>query len=825
MWSDLKFTFRAVRRQPAFALMVLLTLSLGIGGSVAIFTVVNAVLLRDLPYPDARQIYLMRTMTPDGAPTGNITPRDVAPFVQNEQHPLVQATAIAWSQQVNIVAADGKPYSTTRYGVTDQFFEVFGPRMALGRAFERGQDPGPLVLTYATWRDLFGSDPDIIGKSVNAEGFPRPVVGVTREDFEFPEKPGFFYLMRLGPNYENARAYRAFVRLRDGRTHAQFQGELAARAKELQTDPITKLPLLYVAQPFLEHVVGDLGQTVTMLFGATAILLLIACINVVNLLLSRVTIRAREMAVREALGANRWRVVRQLLTESVVLALVGGTIGLAVGAAGIRVLLRIAPADLPRLESVPIDARVLVFAIVVTVLTGLLVGLVPAVRLARHSLRSLMNEEGRGVASSRAERRLFGGLVVAEIALAVVLMIGAGLLMRSYANLTAVNPGFNPDRMLTFFMYVPGRIDATMVTNAQGRREMRASYLPMATFFRELEERIRGVSGVAAVATTSSLPLSRTQYDGNVPFHIQGRTGGNADETALLAKTRAVSPEFFNTMRIRLLAGRVLLPDDRPDSAGVVVVNETFARRFFPGQSPLGQRIRYTENRWRPGDVGFQLSHRLVDEMEIVGLVEDVKYLALAEPAEPSIYISSEQWIQRRRGIVVRAAVDNPASLVATIRREIESMDRQLTAEVASYPDTVRASLARERLGMTLLVIFGVVAAALAAVGIYGVMSYSVTQRGDEIAVRAAMGASAPQLMLMFLRQGAVLAAAGVVLGLVTSVAMRQIVGSQLYGIAALDAAVFVVAPLALLGVAALASFVPARRATKLDPADLLRIA
>ena len=307
MWSDLKFTFRAIRRQPGFALMVLLTLSLGIGGSVAIFTVVNAVLLRDLPYPDPNQIYLMRTMTPDGAPTGNITPRDVASFVQNEQHPLVQAAAMAWSQQVNIVGADGKPYSTTRYGVTDQFFEVFGSRMALGRGFERGQGPGPLVISYATWRDLFGLDPDIIGKSVNAEGIPRPVVGVTPEDFEFPEKPGFWYLMRLGASYENVRSYRAFIRLREGRSHRQFQGELTARGKELQADPVTRLPLIYVAQPFLDHVVGDLGQTVTILFGATGVLLLIACINVVNLLLSRVTIRAREMAVREALGANRWR--------------------------------------------------------------------------------------------------------------------------------------------------------------------------------------------------------------------------------------------------------------------------------------------------------------------------------------------------------------------------------------------------------------------------------------------------------------------------------------------------------------------------------------
>ena len=509
MWNDLTFTFRAMRRQPGFAAIVLLTLSLGIGGSIAIFTIVNAVLLRDLPYPDADQIYLMRTMTPDGAPTGNITPRDVAPFVANEPHPLVEAAAIAWSQQVNIVGADGKPYSTTRYGVTDQFFEVFGSRMALGRAFERGQNPGPLVLAYATWRDLFGSDPDIVGKSVNVEGFPRPVAGVAPEDFEFPEKPGFWYLMRLGPAYDDVRSYRAFIRLRDGRSDAQFQRELAARARELQADPISKLPLAYVAQPFLDHVVGALGQTVTILFGATGILLLIACINVVNLLLSRVTIRAREMAVREALGANRWRVLRQLVTESVVLALIGGAIGLGIGAAGVRALLQMAPPDLPRLDVVPIDARVVLFSIAVTVLTGILVGLVPAARLARHSLRSLLNEEGRGVAWGRAERRLFGGLVVAELALAVLLMIGAGLLMRSYANLTAVNPGFDPERLLTFFLYVPGRVETMVVTNAEGRPEPRTSYRPMATFFRELEERIRAVSGVDAVATTTSLPAEQ----------------------------------------------------------------------------------------------------------------------------------------------------------------------------------------------------------------------------------------------------------------------------------------------------------------------------
>jgi predicted permease len=824
MWRDLKSTGRAIRRQPWLAAMIVLTLGLGIGGSVAIFTVVNAVLLRDLPYPSPRQIYLMRTVTADGAPTGNVTPIEIAPYMENEEHPLVQAAALAWSQQVNIVGSDGRPYSTNRYGVTDQFFEVFGTKMALGRGFERGQPPGPIVIAYATWRDFFASDPDIVGKTIQAEGIPRQVVGVTPAEFEFPEKPGYWYLMRLGRSYDNVRSYRGYVRLKSGRSYEQFQSELTERSRELQTDPITRQPLVFVAQPFVDYVIGDLRPTVAILFGATAILLLIACINVINLLLSRVNVRAREMAVREALGAERWRVVKQLLTESVVLALLGGAIGVLVGVAGIRALLRIAPPDLPRLDVVPVDVRVWLFAIGVTVLSGILVGLVPAVRLVRHPLRTLMNEEGRGVAFGPAQRRMLAGLAVAQVALAVLVITGAGLLTRSYANLTAADPGFDQRRLLAFFMYVPGRIEMTMTKSEDGGTMRRPTYLPMAHFFRELEERIRNVSGVAAVATTSSLPLSRTQYDPSVGFHVQGTAEGNGEETALLARSRSVSPEFFGTMHIRLLAGRGFLPGDRSDSPGVAVVNDTFARRFFPGQNPLGERLRYAENRWVPGDTGFQLSHRLVDELEIVGIVDDVKYLAMAEPAEASIYVSSEQWIHRRRGLIIRSAVDDPANLVPVIRREIQALDPLLTAEVDLYPELVRSSLARERLGMTLLVIFAMMAGLLAVVGIYGVMSYSVTQRSGEIAVRSALGASASEIMTDFLQQGVTLALAGVLLGVGAAFALRRVVASQLYGLAALDPVVFALSAVALFAVAAFGCLVPAIRATRLDPAHLLRI-
>jgi predicted permease len=645
-----------------------------------------------------------------------------------------------------------------------------------------------------------------------------------RPDFDFPEKPGFFFLMRLGNAYDRVRGYRGFVRLRPGNTRDQFQNELTRTAADIGPDPVTNQTSVLVAQPFLEHVVGDLSATVRLLFGATGILLLIACINVTNLMLSRTAVRAREMALREAVGARRWRVIRQLLTESVLLSIVGGAIGLASAVAGVRLLMRIAPADLPRLDAVPIDRTVLLFALGVTVLTGIIIGLAPALRLARNPLRSLVNEAGRGVPEGPGRHRLLSALVVTEIALAVLLTIGAGLLVRTYFNLTATNPGFDSARVLTFFMYVPGRTEMSFKPNPGGRPEIRGSYQPLANFLRQLEERVGALPGVEAVASTSSLPLDVTQYDPLTTFHIVGEPGTSTAEAALSARTRGVSPQFFRTLRIRQLSGRGLRPSDRANSPGVAVVNDTFVRRFLSGKDPLGQRLRYPENPWVPGDVGFQLGHRTVEEVEIVGVVDDVKYLALGDPPEPSIYLSVDQWTNRRQTLVVRAAMENPESLVPAIRQEIESIDRLLTADFAGYAPIIQASMAGERMAATLLVVFGLAALALAAVGVYGLMSYSVAQRTGELAVRSAIGASKGQVLNLVFGRGMRLAVAGIVLGVVGAVAFRQIVAGQLYGVAALDVSVFVMASAALFSVAALACFVPAQRATRIDPAELFRI-
>lgn len=831
VWADLRYSGRSLRRQPSFTAVVVLSLALGIGGSTAIFSVFNTVLLRDLPYPDPGQIYMMRTVAPDGTATGGITPPETRYFTDNPDDPVVQALAYGWSQETQIVGGDGVTYDTRRYGVTQQFFDVFGTRMELGQGFGDGAltptEVGgvmmiapPIVISYQVWRDLFASDRDIIGKTIEVEGSPRQVVGVTLESFEFPENPGYWSMMSLGPGYDRTR-YRAYVRLRPGRTADQFQAELDRLPVELGPDPATGRPMTYVAQPFLEYVVGDLRATVTILLGATAILLLIACINVTNLMLSRATAHSREAALREALGAGRWRTLRRLTTESLVLAFAGGALGVMLGAFGVRLLLSAGP-TLPRLDAVPMDRTVLTFALGVTVVTGVLIGLAPAWRLARTELLGLLNESGHGSRAGLGPNRVFGPLVVVEVALAVILVIGAGLLVRTYSNLTTSELGFDPDRALTFFMNVPGRISIDYDVTPGGDVTYTGSlYQPVAQFYSELEERIEALPGVEAVTDAKSVPLAPVQYDRNQIINLPDQPGGT--EAIAEAITRAVGDDFFEVMGIRVVQGRGLEPTDREGTPGVALVNETFARRFFPGQNPLGQRIHYADNRFKPLNTGFQFGHYTVDDVEVVGVVGDVKYTGLAEPIVPTVFISTEQWIDRRRHLVVRAATDDVGALVPAITREIEAMDPSLTARFELYSTIVRASTARERLGTTLLVVFGLVALALASVGIYGLMSYYVAQRRGEIAVRSAMGASAGSVMGLVMRRGVSYAVAGIVLGVAGAAALRRVLESQLFGISALDVPVFVLVPLILLGVATLACFLPSRRATKIHPADLLR--
>jgi putative ABC transport system permease protein len=825
MPSNLRYGLRTLIRRRGFATVVILTLALGIGATVGIFSVANAVLLRELPYPNADRLVALHTLAPDGTPTGRVAPRDMPTLYANE--PALAAAALAFYTEGRIQGADGTAYNMGRYGVTDQFFDVFDMPMALGRGFERGEAQGPVVISYSTWRDVFASDPAILGKAIPLENGTRPVVGVAPEGFDFPGNAGYWTLMQLGPGYANLRGYLAFLRLSPNATRAQLDARLTALGPELGADANSNRPVRFATEPLLDYVVGDLGPTVLLLLGATAILLLIACINVANLLLSRGMARGRELALRAALGARRDRIFGHLLSESFVLAAIGGALGLVVGVIGIRVLLRLGPADLPRLESVPIDGNVLAFAVGAAVITGLLAGLTPAWRLASVDLRTLVNEGGRGASAGARQQRVFAGLVVAEIALAVVLVIGAGLLVRSYYNLVSTDPGFRTERMLSMFVNVPGEAITTFFVSDTGNlrapdgTRYDATYRPIADFFRELEARVGALSGVEAVSVSTTVPLSSEQWDNAAAFAIVGDAPVDPTVAQTQALHRGVSPSFFRAMGIPVLAGRSLEPADGRDAPGAVVVNETFARRFFSDGSPVGRRLTFPENLWQPTGVGFQYGERITSEFEIVGVVGDVRYAALAEPPEPAIYLSNEQFTSRRTNLLVRSSTSNPETLIPAIRQVIAELE-PMPVEFELYSQIMRVSLARERLGMSLFAAFGLVALALAAVGIYGLMSYSVALRSGEIAVRSALGASTGQVLALVLRRGLVLGAAGVAIGVIAAAALRRVVASQLYDVSSLDWAVFLGVPATLLAVALLASYLPARRAARVDPAVTL---
>ncbi len=574
--------------------------------------------------------------------------------------------------------------------------------------------------------------------------------------------------------------------------------------------------------------VGDFRPTLLVVSGATAILLLIACLNVANLLFTRGVARTTEIAIREALGAGRRRVFRQLMSETLLLCALGGLVGLVLAVTAVRVLQAVGPRDLPRFDTVSISLDVFVFAAACVLVTAFIVGVAPALRSSRTELSGLINEAGRSGSAGPGRSRIFGSLVVAEIALAVTLVIAAGLLVRSHSEVTSADPGFEPDRMLTLVLNVPGRLDLRAprrdaegnVTGYEG-----TGYLPVARFYQELTDRIVALPGVAAAGATSAAPLHAGLFPVYPdPIGIVGDPATNDGVGQRFAYSNQVAPEFFTALGVTPVAGRLLDSSDGRDSPGVVVVNETFARTYFDGANPLGRRIALPNpDVWRPLGLAFQLGERVVHESEIVGVIPDVKQGSLTDPVQPAVYVPHEQWTMRRMAVVVRASVDDPGSLIPAIRNELAEMDSTIPAVFAIYSDVIASSTARQRLGALSLVVFGLVSLTLAAVGIYGLVAYSASQRYNEIAVRAAMGADRPQVLKMFLGRGLRLAGIGIAAGLLGAVALGQAVASQLYEVSALDPQVFVLVPLTMLAVTLLASYLPAWKASRIDLSAALR--
>ena len=802
---DLRFAARNLAKHPTFAAVAVVTIALGIGANTAIFSVVNGVLLRDLPYEQPDQLVRIWSSNAErGVPQGFMSPPDIADY-RSQNRTFVDIAAYS-EAELAMIDRDGSAVKVTGTWAGDNLFAVLGSTALLGRTLmpEDGVPDAPkvMILSHAFWQSRFGGDPGAIGQSIVVEESPYAVVGVMPPGFDFPGSSSFWlnrYLLSYPGRY--ARWMDVVGRMRPGVDIDAVRADFAGIAGRLE-EQYPEINRAYGTSllPLHEAAVGDTRTPLFILLGATGFLLLIACVNVTNLLLARMADRGREIAVRTALGAGRARLSRQMLTESLVLAGVGAIGGLLLAAVGIDVLVTLGPENLPRLDEVRFDRSVFLFTLASTVATGLLFGLAPVLRLAGADIQATLNEGGKSSTAGWGRGRLRGLLVVTEIALAVMLVVGAGLLARSFSRLLATDPGFDAGGVLTLRVDVP-----------TGSYQ---EYPTVADYYVTLTQRLSDVGGIETVAATAALPFAREiPYLGN--FLVQDRAAPRQGEEPT-AHYRQVTPGYFQAMGIDITAGREFdLQDDR-ESRGVAVVNEALARQYFPDEDPIGRTIVGLPPHLALG--GF-----LVEGFEIVGITEDVKYFGLAEAAQPSLYFPVAQAPFRRMNFTIRTAGD-PVALIGPIRRTIVALDPTVPiSRIETMDRLLSASVARERFSMLLLTLFAVVALLLATVGIYGVTSYSVSQRTVEVGIRLAVGADRGDVLKLVMVHGAKLALGGVVLGLLGAAALSRIMASQLYGVEAIDPSTFALVAVVLASVAMVATYIPAQRAARIDPVTALQ--
>ena len=796
--QDLRFALRNLRRTPAFPLAAIATLALGVGATTAIFSTVNAALLRPLPYPRADELYSLRTTLTDGrVTTGFLAPSEIVRL--NDPALSIQRAAGLLPQEATFLGKDGLPRRTRVYAVTEGFFELFGLPMTLGPGFTPEQivenGPPAVVISHRVWRDQFGSDPAIVGKPIRFAEIGTTVAAVAHKDFDTPHNADFWFYIRPDPQGVN-HSFEGFMRLEPGTDIERARSEMASVMSGLARDfPSSARARAYVVRPLIDSIVGDLGPILIIVLSATTLLLLLACVNVTNLLLARGAARGREMAVRVALGAGRGRIVRQLLTESVLLAIAGTAVGLLVAYIGVRLLLRLGAQSLPRLDAVPFDASVLLFALVALIVSGVLVGFAPALRLARTDVRSLMNEAGRTASGGRATARWLNAMTVAQIALAITLVAGAGWLIRGFEHLRATNPGFVADKRLVFDVSLQG----PKYGNPQA----------VVAAWNDLFDRLRALRGVSAVGSVSSFPLRGTQ-ENSLFVQMRGETFDPAQPRQ--SRQRFASPGLFTAMGVRMLAGRDFTIDDRQDTMPVAIVNSTFVRRNLSGKDPL--------------TVHFSSGYPTIDprrEVKIIGVVDDVRQKSLGEPGEPAFYTSSIQFATRRQAVVVATTLEDTAPLQSAIRDEMRTFDPLMAVDFESVSEIVATTLRRQELGMTLMLLFGIAAVGLAAVGIYGVIAYAASQRTDEIATRLALGATPLDAFWLVVKQGRTLAAIGTAIGLAVAYAAGRLVSSRIYEVRAADPAILGAATVLVVGVAILATIIPAWRVSRIAPSRVLR--
>ena len=804
--KDIRYGARGLWKHPGFTAIVVITLALGIGASTAIFSVVDSVLLRRLPYRTAERIVAIQEFGKEGK-RGQITSANFLDW--RAQNTVFEHLAAIKTTTANLALSD-QAERIDLAQTNANFFDVFGITPEYGRLFipadEQAGHAPVVVVSHSLWQRRFGGDPSLVGKPITLDGTNYTVTGIAPPGFQYPDKtelwlPPLRLVPELFPGQDVTQTRRmgylaAVALLKPGVSQQQAASEMETITARLrQQYPDTNNIRFNRVVSLHDHVVGDTNKLLWLLLGAVTFVLLIGCANVANLLLASGASRQKEIAIRTALGASRWRVMRQLFTESTMLALTGGAVGLLIAFWGLAAITKLLPTDFPRLNEIHIDLRILGFTFVASVLTGILFGLAPALQISRGDVQDSIKETGRGVSGSRRQNRFRQALIVAEVALSVVLLVGAGLLFRSFMHLQSVNTGFSSHEVLTARLTPAG---PNYRTNADGMR-----------FYSQVLEKLSNVPGVQDAGIINTLPLDKGPTSG---FRVEGRPVTTPDKWPSV-NYRVVSANYFSAMSIPVLQGRAYTDRDDGNAPGVMIVNQKLAQDIFSGEDPIGKRITFgnVDNNQQP--VWW----------EIVGVVANVRSLELREEPNPELYFSALQELWPNMSLVVRSSVD-PASLSGSLRQIVNEVDKSVpVSSVKTMDHVVSESITQPRFNLFLLGLFSTVAMLLSAAGIYGVTAYGVTQRTHELGIRIALGAQVGDVLKMILGQGMAVIGIGVVLGLAASFALARLLRSLLFGVGENDPLTFVAITVVLLLVALIACYIPARRATKVDPLVALR--